>query len=72
MIIKMARMNYVFCGLHLIHNLDVAAEAAVKQSAEIASLNKIHYGFNTKNSCACDLLYEISNLCTYAHRNQHS
>ena len=68
----MARMNHVFCGLHLIHNLGVAAEAAVKQFAEIASLNKIHSGFNTKNSCVCDLPCEISKLCTYAHRDQRS
>ena len=60
---KMARMNHVFCGLRVIHNLGVAAEAAVKQWVEIASLNNIHPGFITKNSRVYNLLYEISNLC---------
>ena len=69
---KMARINHVFCGPHVIHNLGVAAEAAVKQWVQIAALCNVHSGFITKNSRVYDMLYEISKLCTVAHGDQRS
>eukprot|EP00112_Aurelia_sp_Birch-Aquarium-sp1_P004504 Seg1510.8 transcript_id=Seg1510.8/GoldUCD/mRNA.D3Y31 product="hypothetical protein" protein_id=Seg1510.8/GoldUCD/D3Y31 len=60
---KFAKMNHVVCGLHVIHNLGVAAEGAVKEWVKIAAIVDKHAGFNTKNSRVYDMLFEVSKIC---------
>lgn len=59
---KFAKTNHVFCGLHVIHNLGVAAESAVKEWVKIAAMVNKHAGFNTKNSRVYDMLFEVSKI----------
>ena len=69
---KFAKMNHVFCGLHVIHNLGVAAESAVKEWVKIATMVDKHAGFNTKNSRVYDMLFEISKICSSTHGDQRN
>ena len=69
---KVAQMNHVFCGLHVVHNLGTAAEAAVKEWVKIAAVIDKHSGFVTKNSRVYDMLFEISKLCSVTHGDQRN
>ena len=63
----------VFCGLHVVHNLGTATEAAViKEWVKIAAVIDKHSGFITKNSRIYDMLSEISKLCSVAHGDQRN
>ena len=70
--ISLARMNHVFCGIHVIHNLGIYLETATKEWVKIASLTEKHGGFLTNNSRVYDLLYEILKLRCYTHGDQRS
>ena len=69
---KLATINHVFCGLHVIHNLGIYAEAAMREFVKLAASIEKHSGFVTNNSRVYDLLYEISKLCSYTHGDQRN
>ena len=69
---KLTRMNHLFCGLHVLHNLGIYAETAMKEFVKIASMTDKHGGFVTSNSRVYDMLYEISKLCCYNLGDQRS
>ena len=66
-------MNHVFfCGLHVVHNLGTAAQAAVKEWVKIAAVIDKHSGFITKNSRIYDMLFEVSKLCSVTYGDQRN
>eukprot|EP00794_Sanderia_malayensis_P002877 gene2877-3328_t len=69
---KLATINHVFCGLHVIHNLGIYAETAMREFVKLAASVEKHGGFVTNNSRVYDLLYEISKLCSYTHGDQRN
>ena len=60
---KLTCVNHLFCSIHVIHNLGISAEGAVKDWEKIAAVLSQHGGFQTSNSRNFDILYEISKLC---------
>ena len=69
---KIARMNHVFYGLHVVHNLGTAAEAAVKECLKIVAVIDKHSGFISKNSKIYDMSFEVSKLCSVTHGDQRN
>ena len=69
---KLTHVNHLFCSIHVIHNLGIYAEGAVKDWEKIAAVLSQHGGFQTSNSRTYDILYEISKLCSYTHGNQRN
>lgn len=69
---KLVDINHVFCGLHVVHNMGVQAEAAMKEWLSLILLTDSHGGFHTSNSRVYDMLFEISKLCSYTHGDQRN
>ena len=69
---KFTRMNHLFCGLHVVHNMGLYAETAMREWLKIVCLTEKHGGFTTSNSRVYDLLFEISKLCSYTHGDQRN
>ena len=71
---KISRMHHVFCGLHVVHNLGIYAENALKKWEPIAEeINADHGGFkSSNNSRTYSLLYELSKLTSYTHGDQRN
>ena len=69
---KLSRVNHLFCGIHVLHNLGTYTEESVKEFEKIAALVNQHSGFQTSNSRTYDMLYEISKLCSYTHGDQRN
>ena len=70
--VKLVQVNHVFCGLHVVYNLGIAAEGAVKEWVKIAAVVDKHAGFITKNSRIYDMLYEVSKICSSTHGDQRN
>ena len=70
--IKVTRMNHLFCGLHVVHNMGIYAETGMKEWLKVVCLLEKHGGFTTSNSRVYDLLFEISKLCAYTHGDQRN
>ena len=69
---KFTRMNHLFCGLHMVHNMGLYAETAMREWLKIVCFTEKHGGFTTSNSRVYDLLFEISKLCSYTHGDQRN
>ena len=67
------RMHHVFCGLHVLHNMGLYAEKAIKEWEKVVLEDaSIHSGFQKGNSRSYDLLFELSKLTSVAHGDQRS
>ena len=71
---SITRMHHVFCALHVIHNLGLYAETAVKEWEKIVSdENNTQGGFKgSSNSRYYDLLFELSKLTSMGHGDQRN
>ena len=67
-----SEMHHVFCGLHVLHNLGIYAEFAIKEWEDaIEEETNIHGGFkNSNHSCTHGMFTEVSKLLSRAHRDQ--
>jgi len=71
--LKIPRMHHVFCGLHVVHNLGIYAEKALREWEKVVEEEGgVHGGFKTNNSRTYDLLYELSKLTSYKHGDQRN
>ena len=68
------QMHHVFCGLHVVHNLEIYAEKAIVEWEKVVEQEGgSHGGFkNSKNSHTYDILYEVSKLTSYKHGDQRN
>ena len=69
---KFTHMNHLFSGLHVVHNMGFYVETAMRERLKIVCLTEKHGRFTTSNSRIYDLLFEISKLCSYTHRDQRN
>ena len=67
---KLTWINHLFSSIHVVHNLGLYAESAVKEWEKIAAVLSRHGGFQSSNSHTYDILFEISELCSYTHSDQ--
>lgn len=69
-----SQMHHVFCGLHVVHNLGIYAESALKEWEKVVSgEGSTHGGFkNSSNSRTYDLLFELSKLTSKGHGDQRN
>ena len=71
---SISSMHHVFCALHVIHNLGIYAEKAIKEWEKIVSEDSnTQGGFkNSNNSRSYDLLFELSKLTSVGHGDQRN
>ena len=70
--VKLTRLNHLFCSIHVVHNLGIYSETAVKEWEKIAAVLSRHGGFQSSNSRTYGMLFEISKLCSYTHGDQRN
>ena len=69
-----SQIHHVFCGLHVVHNLGIYAESALKKGEKIVvKEGTTHGGFkNSSSSRMYDLLFELSKVASKSHGGQQN